>query len=465
MLFNIRHAVACLVAGALSLLWTASFAQPSLAPCVPENAGYDGLAGLEYRCVALKSGPVLVAQTGDASKPTVMLVHGLGNNAHRDWRYVYPALSDRFRMVMLDLPGFGDSGALNGGYSFDGLATALEELAQQLELRRFDLVGHSLGAAVSLYYADRYPARVQRLVLVDAAGMLQKQVFIRQLLESNRATTVGALDNVMALMGAGAGDAWLDLLEDRLDSSAQLLAIPAIRAAVLGMPIHADAALGLVEHDFTAAIRNVRAPTLLIWGEGDKVTPMRTGELLAARLPNARLKTISGAQHMPMVERPESFNQLLLDALQGEWPSPQPPVRGQSQGDVSCRDQAGVVYSGTYDRITLTNCTGVRIERAFLDQLAIDGGSVELVQVAIDADAVALQATNASVIGTGMTITGDIALRATSSRIDLAGVTLRARKQAVESTGSRVYFSVSDIDAPDYRGDAHFRWPRTSINN
>lgn len=456
---NVRHALACLAAGALSLLWTSSFARTSLAPCVQQTASYVGLAGLEYRCVQLKSGPVLVAQTTDASKPVLVLVHGLGNNAHRDWRHVYPALADRFRVVMLDLPGFGDSGALNGGYSFDGLAAALEEVAQQLEIDRFDLVGHSLGAAVSLYYSNRYPARVQRLVLVDAAGVLQKQVFARQLLEANRATTLGALDNVMALMGPGASGSWLDLLEDRLDASEHLLAIPAIRNALLGMPIHADAALGLVEHDFTTAIRNVRAPTLVIWGEEDKVTPMRTGELLAARMPNARLETIAGAQHMPMVERPESFNQLLLDALQGDWTTPQPPARGQSQGDVNCRDQTGAVYSGTYDRITLTNCTGVRIEQAFLNQLVVEGGSVELVQVAIDADAVALQATNASVVGTAMTMSGDIALRATSSRVDLAGVTLRARKQAVESSASRVYFSVSDIEAPDYRGGAHFRWP------
>lgn len=464
-MLNVRRTLACLAAGAMSLLWTASFAQHALEPCVAANAGYAGLAGLEYRCVRLKSGPVLVAQSMEASKPAVVLVHGLGNNAHRDWRRVYPALTDRFRVVMLDLPGFGDSGALNAGYSFDGLAAALEELAQQLDLQRFDLVGHSLGAAVSLHYTDRYPARVRRLVLVDAAGMLQKQVFVRQLLEANRSTTLGGLDNVMDLMGPGAGDTWLDLLEDRLDAGAQLLAIPAVRSAVLGMPVHADAALGLVEHDFTMAIRSVRAPTFLIWGEGDNVTPMRTGKLLAARMPNARLQVIEGAQHMPMVERPESFNRVLLDALQGDWPAPQPPVRSHSQGEVSCRDQAGVLYSGTYERITLTNCTNVRIERAFVDQLVVEAGSVELVQVAIHSDALALQVTNASVVGTGMTIVGDVALRARDSRVDLAGVTLRARKQAVESTGSRVYFSVSDIDAPDYRGDAHFRWPPKSAIN
>jgi pimeloyl-ACP methyl ester carboxylesterase len=440
----------------LALVCAPANAQSALAPCV-NDAGFVRLPGLDYSCVRLSSGGhVLTARTNDTTKPSALLVHGLGSNAHRDWKYVYPSLAEQFHVVMLDLPGFGNSTALSGGYSFDGLAKALEEVSQRFELARFHLVGHSLGAAVSLYFADRHPARVDRLVLIDAAGVLQKQVFARQLLESNRSPT---LDGVMGLLGQGRGDAWIDLLEDQVDASSQLLAIPAIRSALLGMPVHADAALGLVEHDFTAAIRNVRAPTTLIWGQNDTVTPLRTAQVLLSRMPDARLEIVEGAQHMPAIERPEATSRLLLSALGSPLQPRQIPVRDKSQGDVSCTDQPGATYTGTFDRLSLTNCPNARVERAFVKQLVVEGGPVELVQVAIDADAVALSASNASVVGTGMTIAGDTAIRASNSRIDLAGASVRARKRTVEAAGSRIYFSVSDIDSPQYRGDAHFRWP------
>jgi pimeloyl-ACP methyl ester carboxylesterase len=455
-LIRLPLTIRCLFLGLLAIGCAPAIAQSSLAPCATD-AAFTRLPGVDYACIRLSSGGhMLVAQTQDTSKPSVVLVHGLGSNAHRDWRYVYPALAEQFHLVMLDLPGFGNSTALPGGYSFDGLAKALDEATQRVELTRFHVVGHSLGAAVSLFFADRYPARVDRLVLIDAAGVLQKQVFARQLLQANRSAT---LDGVMGLLGQGRGDAWIDLLEDQVDASSQLLAIPAVRNAVLGMPLNADAALGLVEHDFTAAIRNVHAPTTLIWGQGDTVTPLRTGQVLLARMPDARLQIVEGAQHMPAVERPEATSRLLLSALGSPLQARQVPVRGKSQGDVSCRDQPGATYTGTFDRLSLSNCANARIERAFLQQLVVEGGSVDLVQVAIDADAVALQASNASVVGTGMTIVGDTAVRASNSRVDLAGVSVRARKQSVEAAGSRIYFSVSDIDSPEYRGDAHFRWP------
>jgi pimeloyl-ACP methyl ester carboxylesterase len=455
--------------GLLSVLAPAlTLAQDAVEHCVETSdaaatATSDRIAGLEYSCLRLASGRyVLVAQAGEASRPVVLLIHGLGNNAHRDWKNAYPALAKHFRVVALDLPGFGASDALASGYSFAHLDAALEEIAERLSLSRFDLVGHSLGAAVSLYYADRHPERVNRLVLVDAAGVLLKQVFARQLLEVNSPSGIETFDAVMGMLGQGArSDRVLDLLEDQFDVSTWLMANPTVRSAVLGLPIHADAALGLFEHDFTAAIRNVRAPTTIIWGSEDTITPLRTGQLLAARMHDAQLQIVADAQHMPMLEHPGDFNNVLLKALTG------PSVmhrdvntRGKSQGYVTCKDQTNTTYTGTFDRLILLNCIKVIVEHAQLRQLIVEGAAVVLNRVVIESDDVALRATGGTVTGTAMTVSGRIAILADATRIDLAGVTLRAKKQAVEiSSPSRIYFSVSDIDAPDYRGDAHFIWP------
>jgi len=429
-------------------------------------SAFDRLPGARYTCMQLKSGRhVLVAEAGDENLPAVLLVHGLGNNAHRDWRATVPALTPKFRVALLDLPGFGASETLAQGYSFDGLAGALLEVTGRLGLKRFHLVGHSLGGAVSLYFAQQQPGLIDRLVLVDAAGILVKPVFVRYLLEANAAAYgIGSLDSVMGVLGPaipGGAEGLLDLLEDQRGMGRYLVENPGIRGALFGNQIVADAALGLVEHDFTTAIRDVGAPTSIIWGVDDPVTPLRTGRVLAARMPDATLTTIAGAQHMPMNQRPAEFNAMLLRALADPRPvKPPAPLKPASQGNARCVDQAQMRYTGTFDTITLEGCTNARIENAWVKQVILDRSSLSLDNVLLDSADVALTVKDSNVKATGGSIAGKIAIRADASRLDLAGISLRAQEKGIDvQRPSRIYFSVSDYNAPDYRGTAHFVWP------
>jgi hypothetical protein len=178
-------------------------------------------------------------------------------------------------------------------------------------------------------------------------------------------------------------------------------------------------------------------------------------------MPDARLQVVGNAQHMPMVEQPQAFNRLLMSALVDPLPARREPAGSEkSQGNVKCENESDMTYSGRFDRLSLTDCPDALVENAQLRRLDVQGGSVRLRQVNIDADDVALKVTGATVIGTAVTLSGDTALRTDSSRIDLAGATLRARDKAVDVVGpSHLYFSVSEIHAPDYSGDAHFIWP------
>lgn len=425
------------------------------------GATVDRLPDLEYSCARLDSGrKVLVVEAGRRGDPGVVLVHGMGNNAHRDWRHAYPELARRFHVVALDLPGFGASGALPDGYSFAGLEAAIDQVATQRGLERFHLVGHSLGGAVSLYYAAQHPQRIERLVLVDAAGVLLQQVFARQLIEANRASAGSAVDLLGVLAPGLTTDRVLDFVEDRLDIGTLLAANPTLRRALFGAQIYTDAALGLAEHDFTTAIRTVRSPTIVVWGEHDNVTPLRTGHLLAARMHDARLRIVPEAEHMPMIQRPEAFNRELLAALTEPLTSAIADEPGPSQGDVICKDQSNVRYTGTIDRLSLVDCSNLRIEDARIRELQATRSSLTLDRVTIEAQTTAIDVSDTTVIATGLTLRGATAIRARTSRLDLAGATLRASERAVDMDGrSRLYFSVSDIDAPDYRGDAHFIWP------
>jgi pimeloyl-ACP methyl ester carboxylesterase len=426
--------------------------------------------------------PVLVGRAGPPGAPLVVLVHGLGRNAHRDWAPVVGALVPRFQVATVDLPGFGASPAPGQAYDFKRMAVLLARLVDGLSPeQRVHVVGHSLGAALGLAFAHRFADRVDRLVLVDAAGILLKPAYMRALVRP-RLPQVGVepVDRLLRGVESRLGDLGSLLLmgrDDRYDFLPWLARNPDVRQALLGGRVQLDAAIGLVEHDFTAAIRETRAPTTLIWGRDDRIAPLRTGELLAARLPQARLRVMEAAGHTPMHDRPDEFNTLLLAALAG--PAPQratgEPVPAASQGDVACLDQTDVVYRGRFDRLTIERCARVSIERAQIGRLVVDGSTVSIANSAIvsasegsnasadDNDGVALVARDSDVTATNVRIGGRVAIRSDNSVFDLAGVSLRARERGVEVLGSRpsrLFFSVSDWQGSDHRGDAHFLWSR-----
>jgi len=429
------------------------------------------LPQLRYRCLLLPQGQrVLLGETGRQHAQTVLLVHGLGHNAHRDWASVVPVLAERFHVVALDLPGFGDSPGTPEVYAFPALGNVLAQVLEQAAPgRRAHVVGHSLGGAVSLYFAHTQPDKVDRLVLVDAAGILFKTVFARHIARV-RSPQVGLSVVDRFLRGFdervnGLSRALFSGLDDRFDLSRWLVQNPGVRYALLGRYTQVDAALGLVEHDFGAAIRETTAPTTVIWGRNDPVAPLRTAGLLAARLPDARLRVMDGVGHTPMEDSPDAFNRLLLEALA----SPLSPrhgveVLGASQGNVVCRDAPDQRYSGHFDSITLENCPNARIEGARLRQLTLKASSLTIEDSVVESDDVALYTQGSEVTATNLRLQGRVAIRADNSRLDLAGVSLQASERGVEMpVASRLFFSVSDWQGTDYRGDAHFLWPQAQV--
>src|SRR5438046_2885283 len=126
-------------------------------------------------------GSVALYRAGKAGAEPVVLVHGLGKAGAEDWAKVVPALAERYDVYALDLHGFGQSDKGNHLYSPSNYARSLEGVLGQRLKGPFTLVGHSMGGAVALAFAAAYPARVRRLVLVDAAGVLHRSVYAEYL--------------------------------------------------------------------------------------------------------------------------------------------------------------------------------------------------------------------------------------------------------------------------------------------
>ena len=130
-------------------------------------------ASAELVSESVFGGRVALYRAGPPSaSEAVVLVHGMGKAAARDWAHVIPALARRYAVYAVDLPGFGYSDKGNHHYSPDNMARALEAVLAPRIKGRFTLIGHSMGGAVALAYTASYPNRVGRLVLVDVGAQL-----------------------------------------------------------------------------------------------------------------------------------------------------------------------------------------------------------------------------------------------------------------------------------------------------
>ncbi|MFT4930102.1 MAG: putative alpha/beta-fold hydrolase, partial [Phenylobacterium sp.] len=131
--------------------------------------------------------PLFFLETGDKSKPALVLVHGLGEAASKDWLQVIPALEKDYHVFALDLPGFGLSKGVYFEYSpaqySETLNWFIDQHVSKGSADKPIVIGHSMGGAVSLYFAATFGHQLKKLILVDAAGILERTTFIKHLSE------------------------------------------------------------------------------------------------------------------------------------------------------------------------------------------------------------------------------------------------------------------------------------------
>ena len=232
-------------------------------------------------------GPVVADISGDG--PPLILLHGLAGSA-RWWQRNTPALERASRSMPSTCPASGPrSGRLA---SCSRGAAQLIATMDRLGIERASFIGHSMGGLVAAGLAADYPDRVDRLVLVDA-GFLSLDPHFR-----HRIT--GPLRRPL----------------DRAVAPAD---------ARLGLhPLRPHPARGghaqLLRADWRAKLSRIQAPTLVVWGEHDRICPISIGRSIVAIVPGSRLVVIEGAAHNPMWERPDAFDREVLDFL-GPWDS------------------------------------------------------------------------------------------------------------------------------------------------
>ena len=242
--------------------------------------------------------------------PPVVLLHGGTGDPESYWSPQLPVLSEQFRLILTQYPGYGDEAGGEATFSIPACAAHVASLLDELEVERASLVGLSLGGAVSLQFALDFPTRVRRLVLADTMSGVWTQKFRRFIDHA----LIGAIEQ-------GGHDLMFELnlifaFSERYLGENEAL-FEQQKQAWRTMDVARYTAMLRAIRDWSVDDRlgEIEAPALVLWGSEDIEIPRVYSERLASALPHAILSVIEGSGHKSCADRPEAFNKAVLAFL------------------------------------------------------------------------------------------------------------------------------------------------------
>ncbi len=258
----------------------------------------------------------------------VLLIHGFGASTF-SYRFAIPELAQHYRVVALDLKGFGYSERpTSSDYSLTAQADLVGRAMDRLGIERAAVVGHSMGGAVAMRLALRHPDRVSRLVLVDSAT---ERHMARALLPGRMLVLfVPIIATLTVHRRAFRRFALRNAVHDPAHVTPEVVEGYMRPTRFKGYARGMAALLAGRGHDEPLALERIAQPTLILWGEHDRWLPPSEGEALAKSIPNAQLVLVRGAGHLPLEEQPDESNKALLEFLREPDPTATAP-RGRAK--------------------------------------------------------------------------------------------------------------------------------------
>jgi pimeloyl-ACP methyl ester carboxylesterase len=276
------------------------------------------------RWIDLDGTPINTIELGperaDSSKPLVF-VHGL-SGSWPNWLEQLPVFAREHRVIALDLPGFGHSPMPPQKLSIAGYARTLDRLLDRLEIDAAAVVGNSMGGFIAAELAISFPQRVERLVVVSAAGISTHRhrgsVYampalrrLERILLASAAWTASKSDSVARR--ARLRDATLSVVARHPSRLPAPLAAEQLRGA--GTPGFLQGFEAVLDYEIRGRLGQIACPTLIVWGDSDRLISVRDADVFAELIPNSRKVVFADTGHVSMLERPDEFNALLAQFL------------------------------------------------------------------------------------------------------------------------------------------------------
>jgi pimeloyl-ACP methyl ester carboxylesterase len=268
-------------------------------------ADYVDVAGLRLH----------VRDSGPKDGPAVIFLHGFGSSLHT-WEAWAAALGQDKRVIRLDLPGFGLTGADPAGDYTDARSIeVLVALMDKLGIERAAVVGNSMGGRIAWTFAARHPERVSKLVLISPDG------FESAGLEYGKKPSVPSLLKLMqyalpkSMLRSNLRPAYADpraMTDALVDRYYDMMLAPGVRGAIIARMQQT------VLEKPEPLLARIQTPTLLLWGEQDRLIPIANAEDYLKAIPNVRLVRLPAVGHLPQEEAPEASLAPLKAFLDGK---------------------------------------------------------------------------------------------------------------------------------------------------
>ena len=249
---------------------------------------------------------VKTAYLSAGSGNSVICLHGAGAGAVT-WYPSIGTISKNFHVLAPDIVGYGESDKPNAPYNRPYFSKWLKDFLIKMKISKAHIVGLSQGGAIALQFAIDHPEMVDKLVLVDAAGLGAKVSFWPLF-------GIIWMNSFPSSMANRFNSPYILQKPENRDPNHSLYSV-AVAKSTGGKNVFKQgrgAAVSKVPEDLLQQIKN---ETLIIWGKDDRLFPVEYGERAAKIIPNAKLHLIEEAGHLPMMDQPDVFNKILLDFL------------------------------------------------------------------------------------------------------------------------------------------------------
>jgi pimeloyl-ACP methyl ester carboxylesterase len=294
---------------------------PQLAP-LPDGYGPDGRSEWldidwrrHLRSCTVNGTRVSYVEMGEG--PPLVFVHGLAG-CWQNWLENIPYFARSHRVIAIDLPGFGESELPQEDISMPGYGRFVDTFLGEIGVERASIVGNSMGGFIAAEVAVSHPARVDKLALVSAAGVMTVRTgeltVAKRLARSFNAGSTRVLARRQSLV--------------RRRGLRRLILYGIVRYPELlqpelvyeiasggGKPGFLDAFKAILDYDFRDRLPEIERPTLIVWGRDDRIVPVGGAYRYEQLIPGARRMIFEDTGHVPMIERPALFNRVLEDFL------------------------------------------------------------------------------------------------------------------------------------------------------
>lgn len=259
--------------------------------------------------MAVNGGDIFYVDVGVSKATPIVLIHGFPFS-HEMWHPQIEALQKRFRVIAYDLRGHGKSGVGDGQYTLEFFVDDLLALLDNLKIEKAVLCGLSMGGYIALRTVERNPGRVRGLILADTqakADSNEAKLKRGEAIKSVKANGVNAY-----------ADGFVKSVFAPQTPANNITAVEKIRRI-----IQANSSLGICgallaltsRTDTTESLPAIKAPTLILVGEHDALTPPSASQEMHNKIPNSEIHLIPNAAHLSNLENSEEFNKHLLNFL------------------------------------------------------------------------------------------------------------------------------------------------------